>query len=91
MDLDARGPMEITVKLFATLAGYLPAGAKQNAAPLEVPEDATPATIIERLNLPREKCHLVLINGVYVVPSQLDSQPLKAGDTLAMWPPVAGG
>jgi len=83
--------MQITVKLFATLAGHLPAGAKDNAAALEVDEDATPAAIIARLNLPREKCHLVLVNGVYVVPSQLDQHRLKPGDALAMWPPVAGG
>lgn len=83
--------MQITVKLFATLAGYLPAGTRNNAAALEVADDATPASIIERLNLPREKCHLVLINGVYVVPSLLEQQTLKPGDTLAMWPPVAGG
>ncbi|HYG90420.1 MAG TPA: MoaD/ThiS family protein [Azospirillum sp.] len=83
--------MRITVKLFATLAGHLPAGSKDNAASLEVPDDATPATIIDRLNLPRAKCHLVLVNGVYVVPSLLESHTLKPGDTLAMWPPVAGG
>ncbi|PWC56630.1 MoaD/ThiS family protein [Azospirillum sp. TSO22-1] len=83
--------MQITVKLFATLAGHLPAGARHNAAELDVDDDATPATIIERLNLPREKCHLVLVNGVYVVPSQLESHRLKPGDALAMWPPVAGG
>ena len=83
--------MQITVKLYATLAGHLPAGARHNQAPLEVPDDATPSSIIERLNLPLAKCHLVLVNGSYVQPSQLDRHPLKPGDTIAMWPPVAGG
>lgn len=83
--------MEITVKLFATLAGHLPPGAVNNQAPLQVPDDATPGHVIRHLNLPRERCHLVLVNGVYVQPSQLDRQVLKPGDALAMWPPVAGG
>lgn len=83
--------MEIVVKLYATLAQHLPPGAKQNQAMIDLPEDATPAHVIERLNMARAKCHLVLVNGVYIAPGQLDRHPLKPGDAVAMWPPVAGG
>jgi molybdopterin converting factor small subunit len=83
--------MKIRVKLYATLADYLPAGTKGNEADLEVAEDATPATVIAQLGLPEKMCHLVLLNGVYVEPSARAATAFRDGDALAMWPPVAGG
>jgi len=83
--------MRITVKLFALLGRYLPEGAQQNAAEIEVGDTATPSDVIRALNLPQEYCHLVLVNGHYVAPSQRDDHRLQAGDTVAVWPPVAGG
>ncbi len=35
--------------------------------------------------------HLVLLNGVYLTPEQREQATFKEGDTLAVWPPVAGG
>jgi molybdopterin synthase sulfur carrier subunit len=83
--------MKVTVKLFALLGDYLPAGAVDNAAELDVADGATPADIIRRLALPNEYCHLVLINGLYVTPGERDTRPLHPGDALAIWPPIAGG
>ena len=34
---------------------------------------------------------LVLINGVFVAPQERNKPLLRDGDTLAIWPPVAGG
>ncbi len=83
--------MKVTVKLFALLGKYLPTGAADNQAAVEVADGATPVTIMDSLNLPREYCHLVLVNGVYVEPGKRESLALKENDVLAMWPPVAGG
>lgn len=83
--------MRITVKLFASLAEYLPAGAQRNATEIEVPDGASVQDILERLDVPEEKTHLVVCNGVYVPHSLRTSETLSAGDTLALWPPVAGG
>jgi sulfur carrier protein ThiS len=83
--------MKITLKLFAMLEGYLPAGAADNQVRLEVAAGATPEAVFRMLNLPFEACHLVLINGIYVPPSERGSVELKEGDALAAWPPVAGG
>jgi sulfur carrier protein ThiS len=33
----------------------------------------------------------VLVNGIFVPPSQRQAKALSDGDTLAVWPPVAGG
>ena len=83
--------MQITLKLYAMLSEYLPPGAVRNISHLEVPETATIGAVIEQLHLPRELAHLVMVNGVYVPPSQHLATPLKDTDTLAIWPPVAGG
>jgi sulfur carrier protein ThiS len=84
--------MRITFKLFATLQDYLPPEAKRtNALSLEVEEKGTVAQIIERFNLPEKLVHLVLIDGRYVPPAERASRLLRDGETLAIWPPVAGG
>jgi sulfur carrier protein ThiS len=83
--------MRITVKLFALLGRYLPPGSTANQAEIEVAKDATPADVIASLGLPGDLTHLVLVNGTYVPPGERASRPLRAGDTVAIWPPVAGG
>ena len=84
--------MKITFKLFASLAPHLPAGALSNAAQIEVPDDLSLNDLIARYNVPREQAHLVLINGVFSPPDARDQGSiLKSGDTVAIWPPVAGG
>lgn len=83
--------MRIRIKLFANLGQYLPATRQGNEADMEVPEGASPMAVMGLLNLPPGSAHLVLINGNYVPPEQWSSAPLKEGDALAAWPPVAGG
>jgi len=83
--------MRITLKLYATLSDYLPQNAVNNAAPVEIDANTTPNALIDRYRVPRELAHLVLINGIYCGQQQRDSSILKNGDTLAIWPPVAGG
>lgn len=83
--------MRITLKLFATLGQFLPAGAMANAAEVEVPDGATARTVFEQFDVPREKLHLVMLNGVYLDARARDEQIVKPGDALAAWPPVAGG
>lgn len=83
--------MQIQFKLYATLAELLPADAVNNAVSLDVPEDTTPHQLIDQFNVPRPKAHLVLVNGVYIEPENRDDALLKPGDTLIIFPPVAGG
>jgi sulfur carrier protein ThiS len=84
--------MKVTFKLFATLQDYLPPeGKKTNALTLELEEGTSVQQIIERFALPEKLVHLVLIDGSFVPPAQRDSRILVEGDTLAIWPPVAGG
>jgi len=83
--------MKLQLKLFATLSEHLPPGARRNTAEVQVPDGATPHQVMDRCGVPRDKAHLVVLNGVFVLPHQRDSLPLSDGDTLALWPPVAGG
>ncbi len=84
--------MKVTLKLYAMLADYLPAEARRsNAQDLEIEAGTTVAACIKDLNLPPKLCHLVLIDGVFVPPGERMHRALVEGDTLAIWPPIAGG
>lgn len=83
--------MRITLKLYALLGRFLPPGARDNQVDLDVADGTTVAQVFRDNNVPAEHCHLVLVNGAYVAPSERDARALADGDVLAAWPPVAGG
>lgn len=83
--------MNVTLKLFATLSDHLPAGAQGNQIVLPVAPGTTVQQLIEWLHLPSKLVHLVLVNGVYIPPEARAARVLADGDTLAIWPPIAGG
>lgn len=83
--------MRVTVKLFAMLADYLPAEAKDNRVSISVPDGCTVAAALTPLNLPPKLAHLVLVNGVFIPPEERAAQTLAEDDVLAVWPPIAGG
>ena len=83
--------MRITFKLFASLVEYLPAGSRDNTTSIEIEPGTSVHAVLERLQMPRERAHLVLLNGIYLNAAERDSRVLKEGDVLAVWPPVAGG
>jgi sulfur carrier protein ThiS len=88
--------MQIVFKLHATLTDYLPRDAqgrkpRYNQLQIEVPDDCDVQSVIERFKLPARMVHLVLVNGIYVAPGTRAHKRLRAGDALAIWPPIAGG
>ncbi len=88
--------IQITFKLFAMLADHLPQSVdghvrQGNAIALDVPEGTTVQAVIDRFSLPAKLVHLVLIDGRYVERAERDTRMLAAGETLAIWPPIAGG
>ena len=82
--------MQVHFKLFATLSQYLPGNAVKNEVVLEVADDITPNQLIDQHFVPRHEVHLVLLNGVYLSEMERDT-PLQPDDTVAVWPPIAGG
>lgn len=83
--------MKITLKCFAFLAKHLPSHAQRNAAEIEITEGMSVNNIIDAYHIDREDAYLVILNGVYVCGENRDTTLLKEGDTLALWPEVAGG
>jgi molybdopterin converting factor small subunit len=83
--------MKITLKLYALLSRYLPAGAEGNEAVLSLREGITVGEALDGVGLPEKLAHLILVNGVYLAPSERSEKFLADGDALAVWPPVAGG
>lgn len=83
--------MKIRFKLYALLTDYLPAEAKDHSIDIDVDMTTSIIEIIERFGIPLKMAHLVLLNGVYVNPEDRTTKTLTDGDTLAIWPPVAGG
>lgn len=83
--------IRIYLKLYASLTDYLPADAEGNRISVEFPDDVTPHQVIDQFKVPRKEAHLILLNGVYIKPADRDQSAFREGDTLAVWPPVAGG
>lgn len=83
--------ISVTLKLYASLGVYLPAGHARNAADVAVAEGTTIDTLLDSHDVPREARHLVLLNGVFQAPGTRGAVILKPGDAVAVWPPVAGG
>lgn len=83
--------MRLTVKLYATLADYLPAGSKNNRVEIEVAKGAVVGDVLAPFALPPKLTHLVLVNGVFIPPKERATTILQEGDALAVWPPIAGG
>ena len=83
--------MKITMKLYASLGQHLPANADRNEVVIDVADGTSILAILDDHNVPRESCHLVLLNGVYQAPFERSEARLADGDHLAVWPPVAGG
>ncbi len=62
-----------------------------NALALDVADDVTVQHVIDEFKVPPPMAHIVLVNGVFVPPRARATHALRAGDTLAIWPPIAGG
>jgi len=87
----APADVRITLKLLALLTDYLPQPRQGHQLQLEVPADTTIQDVVQRFRLPEKLVHLVLVDGVYIEPTQRATRVLRDGETLAIWPPVAGG
>jgi molybdopterin converting factor small subunit len=77
--------MQVQVKLFATLRKFLPPG--QKAVALTMNDGATVRDALEQLGIPDRSVHQAMVNGA----QQSRDHPLRDGDTVSVFPPVAGG
>ena len=83
--------MRIKLKLFAMLSDRLPPGSEDHTMDLEVPDGVTAEQVVEQLEIPPELASLSLVDGVHLNRRQFAQRPLQEGETLAIFPPIAGG
>jgi sulfur-carrier protein len=76
----------ISVKLFATLKRYLPAGS-QDGFSLSLPSGATVQDAINALHIPPEQAGMLVAGDSYIE----KEAPLTEGLQLNIFPPLAGG
>jgi sulfur-carrier protein len=79
--------MNVEVALYATLSKHLPPGSGQRKALITAREGATVREIMLQLGIPQEHPNVLLVNGKQANPDTI----LKDGETLAVFPPLAGG
>jgi molybdopterin converting factor small subunit len=79
--------MKIQVALYATLSKYLPPGAENRRAVIEVKDGATVREVMNHLGIPADFPNILLVNGRQAP----DAAVLKDGETLSVFPPLAGG
>jgi molybdopterin converting factor small subunit len=84
--------MRIHVRLFASLRDLLPREAR-GITELELPEGSSVADVVRELAIEERLAQMVLVNGVQVSRRRDERARLKIreGDTLSIFPPVAGG
>ncbi len=80
-------PMQIEVKLFATLRDYLPEGSGRFSYKMEIDHHTRVQDVLAKLKIPEEMPKIILVNGIH----GKKDQTLKDGDVLSVFPPVAGG
>ena len=80
--------MHINIKLFATLRKHLPPGSSGTKAKLTLDTGTTLQSLIDQLKIPMELAQMVLVNGEQT--REFD-RPLQDGETVSIFPPVAGG
>ncbi|MCX5905037.1 MAG: MoaD/ThiS family protein [Proteobacteria bacterium] len=76
--------MKVKLKLFATFREYLPEGNDGHSIMLEL---SKVESVLEQLHLPQDIPKIILINGL----QKTASEALNEGDTLSVFPPIAGG
>jgi len=84
--------VRIHVRLFASLRELLPRDAR-GIAELELPDGASVADVVRELGVEDRLAQMVLVNGIQVSRRRDVRAGLKlaAGDTVSIFPPVAGG
>ena len=84
--------MKGEVRLFAQLRERLP-DVPRGRTRLELPDGTSLQDLLERLGIPDRMAQMLLVNGVQQARdrSARSARSLTEGDTVAIFPPVAGG
>ena len=79
--------MKIEIHLFASLSKYLSAGYVDKSFIMEPRGAVTVKDILTQLGVPQDAVKLIFLNGIHAK----DSDRIKDGDRLGLFPPIGGG
>ena len=79
--------MRVTVRLFAGLREFLPAGTNGSECEMTLQSGATVDDLVARMSIPAQTPKIVLINGL----SCSGPKKLTEGDVVSIIPPISGG
>jgi molybdopterin converting factor small subunit len=80
--------LRIELRLFASLRKKLPPGSPRGRCQLDLAEGETVGEMLARLDIPRARAHMILVNGHH---DRNFDRRLGEGDVVSVFPPVAGG
>ncbi len=83
--------MKIYIELYASLMHLLPPGNQRFRREINIDDSTTVQQLIESFKITDEQAHIVLLNGLFVCGDDRKNKTLLTGDTISIWPPVAGG
>ncbi len=79
--------IEVKVRVYASLRSYLPGVPLGQSVSVRLSSEATIGDTLEGLGIPKTETKNCFVNGIQ---REFD-YPLRAGDELAVFPPVGGG
>ena len=79
--------MQITLRVYATLCRYVPGAVAGVPLDIDLPDGATVADLIEKMELPAREVKVAFVNGRRQSPDWV----LNQGDEAGIFPPVGGG
>lgn len=87
-----RRTVKVELRMFLGYSKYLPPDAINGRAELTLPDGATLGDLLTLLAIPDDSPKSIMINSMSCGPeSAASTHPLKEGDTVIIFPPVAGG
>ncbi len=79
--------MEIELRLYASLGTLMPENSGNGSNRMTTPEGTSILEVLNNLKIPADMPKIIFVNGKHAEESQI----LKDGDRLAVFPPIAGG
>jgi sulfur carrier protein ThiS len=79
--------MKIELRLYASLAAFMPEKTVGNPLTMEVSDGTTIRDLLQQLKVPKKDIKVIFLNGIHAN----DGDILKEGDRVGVFPSVGGG
>lgn len=79
--------MKIELRLYASLAAFMPEQTGGKTLKMEVSDGTTIHDLLQQLKVPKKEIKVIFLNGIHAD----DGDILKEGDRVGIFPAVAGG